>query len=84
MTKNKILIDINRDKMGVTEFEYYAKIISDAYYFKRFRLEIKTPKDGFKVVGDLSLMSENAHNVYKYLIKREALNNIYLIKKEPV
>lgn len=78
--KNKILIDICQEKISTTDFEFYAKIILERFYSKKFDLELKISRNGFKITGDLNMMSEAAREVYKYLIKRQAINNIYLLK----
>lgn len=78
--KNKIILDICQEKISVIDFEFYAGIIYEWFFSKKYDLEIKIPREGFKITGDLSLMSEAAKSVYKYLVKRQAVNNIYLIK----
>lgn len=78
--KNKIIIDFCQEKISVFDFEYYACIIHEWLFSRKFQLEIKIPREGIKITGDLSLMSEAARSVYRYLIKREAINNVYLIK----
>lgn len=79
--KNKIILDFCQEKISVTDFEFYSGIIYEWFFSKKYDLEIKIPREGFKITGNLSMMSEAAKSVYKYLIRRRAINNICLIKK---
>lgn len=79
--KNKIIIDVCQDKIDVLEFNYYAHIISDYLFQRLFDFELKIPRDGFKISGDLNLLTESARRIYKKLTVKQAINNVYLIKK---